>query len=156
MVEVVVTAVLETVPERVVGSSPTWGTKLKKMKAIIAKNNLSVIGNNHKLVWNCKEDLKLFKELTMGQSCVVGYNTLSTLPNLKGRRLFLDKRGDELIDEKVDWCIGGKKTYEKYCHLFTELHISVIDNNSTGDTMFPNLQNLNKDCKIFFYYFSEN
>jgi len=126
------------------------------MKAIVAKNNLSVIGNHHTLPWKCKADLKLFKQLTIGQRCLVGYNTFITLPKLKDRDIILDKRGVELINEDVDWCIGGAKTYEKYCHLFTELHISIIDNNATGDTMFPNLQNLNKDCKIIFHHFLED
>lgn len=126
------------------------------MKAIVAKNNLSFIGLHHTLPWKCKEDLKLFKELTMNQSCLVGYNTFQTLPKLKNREIILDKRGSELVTEGVDWCIGGAKTYEKYCHLFTELHISIIDNNSLGDTMFPNLQNLNEDCKIYFHYFKED
>jgi len=53
----------------------------------------------------------------------------------------------------VDWCIGGKKTYEKYAKYFTELHISHIDNNDIGDIMFPDLRDLNKDCKIFNYHF---
>jgi len=53
----------------------------------------------------------------------------------------------------VDWCIGGKKTYEKYCQYFTELHISHIDNNSIGDIMFPDLRNLNPNCKIYNYNF---
>ena len=51
----------------------------------------------------------------------------------------------------VDWCIGGKKTYEKYAPFFTELHISHIDNNDIGDVMFPNFIDLNSDCKIFNY-----
>jgi hypothetical protein len=53
----------------------------------------------------------------------------------------------------IDWCIGGKRTYEKYCHLFTELHISHINDNSIGNVTFPDLSNLNKTCKIFNYNF---
>ena len=53
-------------------------------------------------------------------------------------------------------CIGGKKTYEKYAKYFTELHISHINDNQVGDTTFPDLKNLNKDCKIFNYYFEPN
>lgn len=123
------------------------------MKAIISKNNLSFIGKNGKLFWDCKPDLKLFKNLTKDSKCLVGYNTYIGLPDLKGRTLVLDKRGCELLTEKVDWCIGGSKTYEKYCHLFEELHISIIDNNDIGDTIFPNLKNLKPDCKIFIYNF---
>lgn len=125
------------------------------MKAIIAKNNLSFIGIDQSLPWRCKEDLKLFKQMTLNQTCLVGYNTFVTLPKLKNREIILDKRG-ELITEGIDWCIGGAKTYEKYCHLFTELHISIINNNTIGDTMFPDLKNLNKDCKVYIHYFEED
>jgi len=124
------------------------------MKAIIGKNNLSFIGINNRLLWNCPEDLKLFKNLTNNSKLLVGYNTYSTLPQLKNRILVIDERNSLLNNvSDIDWCIGGKKTYEKYCHLFTELHISHINDNNIGDTMFPDFRNLNKDCKIFNYYF---
>jgi len=125
------------------------------MKSIIAVNNLSVIGLNNGLPWRCKEDLQHFKKLTLNSTLLVGYNTFQTLPELKDRSIYCDSqwRGKEFV---TDWCIGGKKTYEKYCHLFTELHISHIDDNSIGDVMFPNLSNLNPECKIFNYYFKTN
>lgn len=121
------------------------------MKAIIAVNNKQYIGLNNKLLWKSKEDLKHFKQLTEGQSLLVGYNTFTELPPLKNRTLIIDQRSEFL---SADWCIGGKKTYEKYCHLFTELHISKIDNDDIGDTEYPNLENLNPECKVFTYYFS--
>ena len=120
------------------------------MKAIVAVNNLGFIGINGGLLWKCKEDLEHFKRLTLGQSVLVGYNTFVGLPKLLNREIILDDRESF---KKADWCIGGKKTYEKYCHLFTEIHVSHIDNNDIGDTVFPNLSNLNKDCRIFNYYF---
>ena len=121
------------------------------MKSIIAKNNLSYIGLNNKLLWKSKEDLKHFKNLTLDCKLLVGYNTFQELPPLKDRTIILDIR-DEFITD-IDWCIGGKKTYEKYCHLFTELHISHINDNQIGDIMFPDFKNLNPNCKIFNYYF---
>ena len=36
------------------------------MKTIIAVNKVEYIGKDDKLPWNCKEDLKHFKNLTMG------------------------------------------------------------------------------------------
>jgi len=55
----------------------------------------------------------------------------------------------------IDWCIGGAKTYDKYAHLFTELHISTIVNDyQAGDTMMPKLLNLNPECRIFNYEFT--
>lgn len=124
------------------------------MRAIIAVNNLMFIGIGDKLLWHCPDDLKHFKELTLNQTCLVGYRTYQSLPKLKNRTLIVDDREDFTIG--VDWIIGGKKTYEKYCKYFTELHISHIDDNSIGDVTFPDLTNLNPDCKIFNYYFNGN
>ena len=121
------------------------------MKAIIAVNNLGFIGIGNKMLWNCPEDFKHFKENTMGCSLLVGYNTSLELPTLKGREVIIDIR--EEFNFEVDWCIGGKKTYEKYSSLFTELHISHIDNNDIGDVVFPDFTKLNPDCKIFNYHF---
>lgn len=123
------------------------------MKAIIAVNNLGYIGKNNGLPWPPnKEDFKHFKNLTIGGILLVGYNTYQTLPPLKGRTIILDIR-NQIHSDPVDWCIGGKKTYEKYAHLFTELHISHINDNSIGDTLFPDFKNLNTNCKIFNYNF---
>lgn len=124
------------------------------MKGIIAVNNLGYIGLNDSLPWRCREDLKHFKMMTSGSSVLVGYNTFNTLPPLEGREILLDIR-DHMIPS-ADWCIGGKKTYEKYAHLFTELHISYINDNTIGDTMFPDLKNLNPDCRVFKYNFEPN
>jgi dihydrofolate reductase len=121
------------------------------MKAIIAVNNLGFIGIGNKMLWNCPEDFKHFKENTMGCSLLVGYNTSLELPTLKGRKLVIDTR--EEFNFEVDWCIGGKKTYEKYAPFITELHISHIDNNNIGNVVFPDFTKLNSDCKIFNYHF---
>ena len=123
------------------------------MKAIIASNNLNYLGLNNKLLWKSSGDMSHFIKLTMGQRLLVGYNTSLELPPLKNRTIIVDTR-DEMFD--ADWCIGGKKTYEKYCHLFTELHISHIDDNSIGDVMFPDFRNLNPECKIYNYHFKTN
>lgn len=122
------------------------------MKAIIAVNNLGFIGLKGELPWRCSADLKHFKASTAGQTCLVGYNTLLTLPKLNGRTVYCDGSEDVVLGN-IDWCIGGKKTYEKYCHLFTELHISHIGDDTIGDVVFPDLSKLNPECKIFNYHF---
>lgn len=124
------------------------------MKAIIAKNNLNYIGLNGELPWSSKDDLKHFKELTMGGKLIVGWNTSKKLPHLKGREIIIDDDNNSNIDyNEIDWCIGGKLTYEKFCHLFTELHISIINDDTIGDTIFPILENINPECKYFYYNF---
>lgn len=130
------------------------------MKSIIAVNNLGFIGLNNGIPWKCKEDMKHFSKLTRQGMTVVpilcaGYNTGANM-TLKEREIRIDFRDKNTFMEGVDWCIGGKKTYEKYCHLFTELHISHIDDNTIGDCLFPDFTNLNKNCKIINYYFKIN
>ena len=121
------------------------------MKAIIAVNNLGYIGLNNELLWKSQQDMSHFVKTTLNQRLLVGYNTSINLPKLKNREIVIDNREEEVTN--IDWCIGGKKTYEKYAKYFTELHISHIDNNDIGDIMFPDLKDLNVECKIFNYYF---
>lgn len=122
------------------------------MRAILAVNNLGYIGLNGGIPWHSRADFKHFKELTMGCRLLVGHNTANSLPALSGRVIVLD--GRTFYDNgDIDWCIGGKRTYEKYASLFTELHISHIDDNTIGDVMFPDLRGLRGDCKIFNYHF---
>ncbi len=126
------------------------------MKGIIAKNNLGYIGLDSGLPWHSKADFQHFKRLTKDSSLLVGFNTFQTLPPLKGRTVILDTReGFQGVEsqEPIDWCIGGKRTYEKYTPYFTELHISHIDDNTVGDTLFPDLRHLNPNCLIYNYYF---
>jgi dihydrofolate reductase len=124
------------------------------MKAIIARNNKGYIGLNNGLPWGnkAKADFKHFKEHTMGGTLLVGYNTHLTLPPLKGRTIVLDER-DKFMIEGIDWCIGGKKTYEKYAPYLTELHISHINDNTVGDVEWPDFSGVPADCKIFHYFF---
>ena len=121
------------------------------MRGIIAVNNLGYIGVNNELLWKSQQDMSHFVKMTLNQRLLVGHNTSLNLPKLKNREVIVDGRDEEVTN--VDWCIGGKKTYEKYAKYFTELHISHIDNNDIGDIMFPDLKDLNKECKIFNYYF---
>ena len=121
------------------------------MRGIIAVNNLGYIGVNNELLWKSQQDMSHFVKMTLNQRLLVGHNTSLNLPKLKNREVIVDDRDEEVTN--VDWCIGGKKTYEKYAKYFTELHISHIDNNDIGDIMFPDLRDLSKECKIFNYYF---
>jgi len=139
------------------------------MIAIIAVNNLGYIGLNNELPWRSSEDLKHFKRLTEGKVLLVGFNTWEKLPRAvllsTTRFVELDQR-DKYIGSthrptynkfKLPViCIGGKKTYEKYAPIFTELHISRINDNTVGDCGFPDLKDLPASCKVFTYNFEVN
>lgn len=126
--------------------------KTNNLKAILAVNNLGFIGLNGGLPWSCKEDFKHFKSMTMGGKLIVGWRTFQTLPPLKGREIYIHTPNNE-SHIHYDWCIGGKATYEFFADKFIEIHISHIDDNTIGDTIFPDFSKLSPDCKIFNYYF---
>jgi dihydrofolate reductase len=127
------------------------------MKGILGINNKGYIGLKGELPWRCSKDLEHFKRETMGGKLLVGYRTAQTLPKLPGREIIVYDKLDSTKDyASADWCIGGKDTYEKFCHLFTELHVSIINDDTVGDTMGPDLRGLNPDCVIFEYYFEKD
>ena len=133
------------------------------MKAILAVNNLGFIGLRDKnggagLPWRSTADFSFFKRMTQPTkvgdvvTLLVGYNTFLTLPPLKGRKIVVAERSNIDLTE-IDWCIGGKATYERFASEFTELHISHIDDDTIGDTTFPDFRFLNPKCVIYNYYF---
>lgn len=127
------------------------------MKAIIAINNKGYIGLKGGLPWKCSEDLNHFKKETMGGKLLVGYRTSLTLPKLIGREVIVDDKINAPVDyNNIDWCIGGKATYEKFCHLFTELHVSIINDDTIGDVMGPDLRRMNPNCVVFEYHFEKD
>jgi dihydrofolate reductase len=80
------------------------------MKAVIAINKKGVIGHKGKLPWRCKGDLKHFKKLTEGCSCIVGRKTAEKLPKLKNRALYIassENSIQSIMKFKPDWVIGG-------------------------------------------------
>jgi dihydrofolate reductase len=127
------------------------------MKLIIAVNKLGFIGLNDDLPWGrkCPDDLKHFKKMTMGSKCLVGRKTFEKLPPLKGRELIVVGTGYHTLEEalamKPDFVIGGKRLYESVAHLCNEFHISEIEDDTIGDTLFPMIDMIHGE--VFKYQF---
>lgn len=50
------------------------------MKLLAAVSIDGAIGNDDKLLWHIPEDFKRYKERTIGNICIVGFNTYESLP----------------------------------------------------------------------------
>ena len=50
-----------------------------KIKLIVAMSDNYIIGNNNKLLWDIKEDMKLFKETTKNSIVVMGRKTYESI-----------------------------------------------------------------------------
>ena len=61
--------------------------KGKKVVHIVARGMNGEIGANNKLLWNIPEDLRFFKESTIGHVVLMGRNTIESLPKPLPRRI---------------------------------------------------------------------
>ena len=113
------------------------------------------LGKNNGLIWHFKEDMKFFKETTMGHTVVMGYNTYKSLPgDLPGRHIVVvsyDKvdtvdtvNGIEPIIEKYKdsqeevFICGGASIYKQFLSYADKLYLTEIDaEDYDADTFFP-------------------
>ncbi len=128
---------------------------------IVAMGRNNVIGKNNKMPWNLPEDLKYFKEVTMGHSIICGRKTLESMNGpLKDRRNVVLTRDKDFkwdncevihsveealgmfkdCDEEV-FVTGGEEIYRLFLPLTNKLYITEIDESFEGDTFFPKIIN---------------
>ncbi len=132
------------------------------MNTIVSVDNNWGIGYKNDLLFHVSEDMRYFKEKTIGKVVVMGENTFYSLPNqkpLKDRTniVLSDKKGlqidgvtvcnslDELLElikqfESDDvFVVGGQAVYElllPYCQV---AYITQFYAEATADKHFPNL-----------------
>ena len=114
------------------------------------------IGLNNGIPWRLKEDLQLFKRITMGHPILMGRKTWESLGRpLPGRQnIVLTRNADyvaegavvitdiaqletlELQDEEV-MVIGGAQLYARMLPLMQRLHVSEVAGSHEADTWFP-------------------
>lgn len=124
--------------------------------AAIGKNN--ELGKDNKLIWYLPNDLKFFKENTMGSPIVMGYNTFKSLPRLlpgrkhivlthkeiefpEGVDVFHDKEDllKSLANYKGDvFVIGGASIYKQFIGDADKMLLTEVDKEEkTADVFFP-------------------
>lgn len=120
---------------------------------IAAHGNDRVIGNNNALPWHIKEDLKLFKELTVGRTIVMGRKTYESVGALPNRKTIVISRTmtsntDVMVFPTLNDVIthmgnddiiivGGESIYQQSLPLADVLIITHIQGEFDGDTYFP-------------------
>ena len=113
------------------------------------------LGKNNDLIWHFKDDMKFFKETTMGHTVVMGYNTYESLPgDLPGRHIIVVSYSpvdgvetvngiDQIIDKYKDskeeiFICGGASIYKQFLPYADKLYLTEIDaDDSEADTYFP-------------------
>ena len=123
--------------------------------AAIGKNN--ELGKNNDLIWKFKQDMKFFKETTMGHPIVMGRKTFESLPKvLPGRKNIVISTNDIQNDEieiyksireflvnyqkygNDVFIIGGASIYNQFIDLANKLYLTEIEAmDKEPDAFFP-------------------
>ena len=135
-------------------------------KIIACINKKRVIGKDGKLLYTIKNDLAIFKRMTVGNVVIMGRKTFESLPNgepLKDRVNIILTSNEEYgvtpadnvfitnsIEDTVDLCealfpdkelfvIGGESIYQQFLDkgLVSEMRLTVVNDEAEGDAHFP-------------------
>ena len=125
------------------------------------------LGQGNQLIWHIKEDLKNFKNLTMGKYIIMGKNTYESLPkHLEGRKyIVLSSSLSEIengllfndfnkllefikdVDEEV-MIIGGASIYKLFLPFADKLYLTEIDSEEKADVYFPDFNKEDYECNV--------
>ena len=132
---------------------------------MVAHDNNRVIGLNGTLPWHLPEDLALFKAKTVGKTVIMGRATYESivarlgkpLPNRKNivlSRTLKDVPSEVELSQDLmavltrylntdeeAIVIGGAKLYQQCLPFVDLLYVSLVKQNYTGDTYFPEYDN---------------
>ena len=131
----------------------------KNISIIVAIAENFAIGKNNDLLFHLPNDLKRFKEITLGHSLIMGRNTLLSLPKwpLPNRRhvVITDKKDDIFpgcevvfsIEEAVEkvknegeaFIIGGGMVYRQFYPLAGKLYLTLVHKPFEADVYFPEI-----------------
>lgn len=132
------------------------------MKAIVAVDKNWGIGYRGSLLQRIPEDMKFFKQMTLGKVVIMGRETFESLPGkepLKDRINFVLSKNESFDNEKVIICrsleellselekynsedvfvIGGESIYTQLLPYCTEAYVTKILNTYVSDRYFVNL-----------------
>jgi dihydrofolate reductase len=125
---------------------------------LVAMDRNQVIGANNDLPWHLPNDLKFFKEKTMGNTIVMGRKTFDSIGRaLPNRRNIVLSRNEIDLPDGVElirdvetildmnqsnpseelFVIGGGGLFEQILPYADRMYITLIDEDFDGDVLFP-------------------
>ena len=129
---------------------------------IAALANNRCIGKDGAIPWRLPEDMKRFKDLTMGHVVIMGRKTWESLPEkfrpLPGRtNIVLTRQSGYALPKDVErfgtlqdalathtdkniFIIGGAEIYAQALPLADRLELTLVHNEVEGDAFFPDYQ----------------
>jgi dihydrofolate reductase len=134
------------------------------LSIIVAKASNDVIGGDNKLLWHISDDLKRFKEITSGNTIIMGRKTFESLPKIlpnrhhiiitRDKNFKVDSPMVEIVNDIKEvvtkykdsseeaFIIGGGEIYKALLPHTEKLYLTRVYKDFNGDTKFPSI-NLN-------------
>nr|AIA11751.1 Dihydrofolate reductase [uncultured bacterium] len=124
---------------------------------IVAVSDNGVIGKDNQLLWRLPDDLKRFKQLTLGHPMIMGRKTFESIGKpLPGRTSIVVTRNTSVeiegamvvhsledalaearkIEASEVFIIGGGELYTQAQHLADRLYVTEVHSAFEGDTYF--------------------
>lgn len=138
------------------------------LSIIVAMSENRVIGKDGRMPWHLSEDLKRFKQITMGHTIVMGRKTYESIGKpLPGRTNIVVTRqkdfhadGVTVIHDLAEiahdarltphgevFIIGGADIYQLALPHADKIYLTLIHKKIDGDTYFPKI-NLDSDYRL--------
>jgi dihydrofolate reductase len=124
---------------------------------IVAIGENHAIGKNNQLLWHMPNDLKHFKDITLGRTIIMGRKTFDSVgkPLPRRRNIVVTRQnitipGCEVVksledglalcqDEDEVFIGGGAEIYKLAMHLTDRIYLTIIHKSFDADTFFPEI-----------------
>lgn len=131
---------------------------MENLSMIAAVGNNGELGLNNQLIWKIKEDLKFYRDTTMGKNIIMGRNTFESMPlkAFEGRNPIvvshypLDKYYDAAVfnntltlleyicrSEEEFMVVGGSSIYKEFLPFADTIYLTEIMKTAKADAFFP-------------------
>lgn len=145
---------------------------MKTITLIAAADSHWGIGYQNRLLFHLKEDMKFFREKTIGNIVIMGRKTLESLPDAaplpnrtnivltrtqaerwkarsreRGQNLLIAESMEE-VRRQIErlkgeaFVIGGEEIYQEMLPLASEIYLTRVESERKADAFFPNLEQL--------------
>lgn len=123
---------------------------------IAAMDRNGVIGKDNSLPWQLPEDMKRFKELTLGKLVIMGRKTFESIgkplpnrtnivitknKNYKAKGCIVVHSSDQALNaakgNKEVMIIGGEQIFREFLPIANRMYLTFIDKDFEGDAYFP-------------------
>lgn len=117
---------------------------------IVAMTEDGIIGDDNRLIWHLPDDLKRFRNITMGHSIIMGRKTHESIGKaLSGRKNIVLTKSSKIypncetansLEQALEMCpqgdvfiIGGAQIYNLFMTLVSKAHVTLVHGKYDGD-----------------------